>query len=87
MICLCKLNHVINHTQMTSEVYFWLQYSSTTIQLYILGNPISQCPSQMYVYGNILLPFVEQYRTAKNEKASKGVVDISANTILGRKSP
>ena len=35
------------------------------------------------VYGNILLPFIEQYRTAKNEKARKRVVDIAANTILG----
>ena len=49
MICLCKLNHVINHTEVTFEVDFWLQYFSTTIQLHILGNPISQCPSQMYI--------------------------------------
>lgn len=38
------------------------------------------------VYGSILLPFVEKYKTAKNEKARKGVVDIAANTILHSKN-
>lgn len=37
-------------------------------------------------YGSILLPFVENYKTAKNEKARKGVVDTAANTILNSRN-
>ena len=38
------------------------------------------------VYGSILLPFVEKYKTATNDKARKGVVDTAANTILNSKN-
>ena len=33
-------------------------------------------------YGKILLPFVENYKSAKNEKAQKGVMETAINAIL-----
>ena len=32
-------------------------------------------------YGKILLPFVENYKNAKKEKAWKGVMETATNTI------
>ena len=40
---------------------------------------------QMYftqAYGKILLSFVENYKSAKNEKVQKGIVETATNTIL-----
>jgi len=37
-------------------------------------------------YGNILLPFVQTYKDAKNEKARKGVVETAANTVLNSRN-
>jgi hypothetical protein len=37
-------------------------------------------------YADILLPFVENYKTAKNEKARKGIVETAANTILNSRN-
>ena len=33
-------------------------------------------------YGKILLPFVQNYKSAKNEKAWKGIVETATNAIL-----
>lgn len=38
------------------------------------------------VYRNILLPFVENYKVAKNEKARKGVVETATNAILNSRN-
>lgn len=38
------------------------------------------------VYGNILAPFVENYKNAKNEKARKGVVETATNAVLNSKN-
>jgi hypothetical protein len=37
-------------------------------------------------YGNILLPFVENYKTSKNEKARKAIVETAVNTILNSRN-
>lgn len=37
-------------------------------------------------YGNVLLPFVENYKGAKNEKARKGVIETAANTVLNSRN-
>jgi hypothetical protein len=38
------------------------------------------------VYGNILLPFVENYKNAKNEKARKAVVETATTAVLNSKN-
>jgi hypothetical protein len=37
-------------------------------------------------YGNILLPFIENYKAGKNEKVRKAVVETAANTILNSRN-
>lgn len=37
-------------------------------------------------YANILLPFVENYKSAKNEKARKAVLETATKTILNSRN-
>jgi hypothetical protein len=37
-------------------------------------------------YGSILLPFIQNYKDAENEKARKGVVETATNAILNRRN-
>jgi hypothetical protein len=37
-------------------------------------------------YGSILLPFIQNYKDAKNEKEQKGMVEIATNAILNHRN-
>jgi hypothetical protein len=37
-------------------------------------------------YGSILLPFIQNYKDAKNKKAQKGVVETATNAILNHRN-
>lgn len=48
--------------------------------------PITFKMSFSQAYGNILLPFVQNYKDAKNEKARKGIVETATNTVLNSRN-
>jgi hypothetical protein len=69
----------------------WVVYPIWVINFSFVINLETLCyiPSKMsftQAYGSILLPFIQNYKDAKNEKAWNGVVETATNAILNHRN-